>query len=169
MPRFNLDTHTSTICALMALLTLPAAACDGVDEDAPESDLESIVDEDEPELAVRAPGEAGPALDALQDLQTVPDDPTKVVRSMCCELEYPGNFKINVRLRNPGPTFISECSDFFAGQHQIFYKVNHIYGSPEPFVGITAPLPMGTTRAISLSHTDYLNAHSCEAFYFTEL
>lgn len=168
MPRFNLDTQTSTICALMALLTLPAAACDGVDEDVPESDLGSIVDEDGPELAVRADDEADPTLDAaVHGLQAMPGAPTKVVRSMCCELEYPSIFKINVRLRNPGPTGIGECSDFFAGEHPIFYKVNHIYGSPAPFIGITAPLPLGTTRAIELSHTDYLNAYSCEAYYYT--
>lgn len=158
--------HTPTLRTSLRLLTalfaLSAAACDDIDDLTPESeDLappEHVAADDQDDDAAEAPPHAGP-----DDLQA-PIEP-KAAHSMCCELDFASPFTINVRIPNPGPTVLTECSDLLAGSKQINYKVYHYYGSPAPFTGTTSGIPLGTTRVIPLSHSGYLNAMSCEAWY----
>lgn len=158
---------------LLPLLALSAPACDDMDAAPHDAELEEAVAEDELELVAEAEeaedGEAGGASQAPglgpDALQAAPSDPLAAKRSMCCDIEYYGPFEVYARIVNPGPTVLTECSDFFAGSHQIQFKVNHYYGTPAPFFGVTAPIPLGTTRAIPLSHPGALGALSCEAWY----
>lgn len=160
---------------LVPLLALSAAACDEMDDAPRDAELEEAVAEDELELAAEAEaaeeGEDGEASQVPglgpDELQAAPADPLAAKHSMCCEIVYYGPFEVYARIVNPGPTILTECSDLFAGSHSIQYKVNHYYGSPAPFTGVTAPIPLGTTRAIPLSHPGALGALSCEAWFET--
>ncbi|WAS98011.1 hypothetical protein [Nannocystis punicea] len=151
----------------MPALALAAAACDDAEELGQDSEAELAEAADAAdELALPeedADAEQSP-LEGPESLQAAPQDPAALTPSVCCELEFEDPFLISVRLTNPGPVGIGPCSDFFAGQSNLIYKVTHAFGSPAPFFGTTGPLPLGSTRKIPLSHTGYLNAISCEAF-----
>ncbi|WP_434416765.1 hypothetical protein [Nannocystis pusilla] len=160
---------------LVPLLALSAPGCDDMDavphdaeleEAAAEDELELAAEADEAEEAEEAEASQAPAL-GPDELQAAPADPLAAKHSMCCEIVYGDPFEVYARIVNPGPTFLTDCSDIFAGSHTIQYKVNHYYGSPAPFTGSTAPIPLGTTRVIPLSHPGSLGALSCEAWYET--
>lgn len=167
--------------ALASLLALSMAACDDMDEFGPEAeqDLEADIDDDEPELAADGPAadetvlpgdssdDEAPAMDGPDALQAPPDDPSALTSSMCCEVVFGDPFTVYVRIPNPGPTFLTDCSNYFAGQHNITYKVKHYYGSPAPYINTTAPIPLGSTRVIPLSYSGSMNAMSCEAWFTT--
>ncbi|MFY0541468.1 hypothetical protein [Nannocystis pusilla] len=158
---------------LVPLLALSAPACDDMDDVSHDAELEAVADEGALELVAEAE-EAEEAEDAEasqapglgpDELQAAPSDPLAAKHSMCCEIVYGDPFEVYARIVNPGPTFLTDCSDIFAGSHTIQYKVNHYYGSPAPFTGSTAPIPLGTTRVIPLSHPGSLGALSCEAWW----
>lgn len=160
---------------LVPLLALSAPACDDMDDVLHDAELEAAAAEDELELAAAAEeveeaedGEASQAPGLGPDqLQAAPSDPLAAKHSMCCEIVYGDPFQVYARIVNPGPTILTDCSSILAGSHTIQYKVNHYYGSPAPFTGSTAPIPLGTTRVIPLSHPGSLGALSCEAWFET--
>lgn len=163
----SIARSTSVIRVLMPVLALSAAACDDMEELAQDAEAELVEAADEAdELAL--PKDGADAEDSRPDgpdtLQAAPQDPVALTPSVCCELEFDDPFQVSVRLTNPGPTILAPCSDLFAGQSNLIFKVTHTFGSPAPFFGTTGPLPLGQTRVIPLSHSGYMNAFSCEAF-----
>ena len=165
---------------LVPLLALAGAACDDIDELDHEGELalDDSEQRDEPELAAApeagepAPSEGSgeadaPGLDRPDILQAAPTDPLAFKHAMCCELRFAPPFHVYIDLRNPGPTFLDDCSSIAAGDHPLTYKINHYYGNPGTFTGVTAPLPLGSKRSIELTHSGALNALSCEVYFET--
>lgn len=162
---------------LVPLLALSGAACDGVDElDHAEPELDDSELRDElaaaPEAGEPTPSEdsadpGAPGPDGPDILRAAPTDPLAVKHNLCCELRFVPPFQVYLDLRNPGPTFLEDCSSIFAADHSTTYKITHHYGNPGIFTGVTAPLPLGSKRSIELTHSGAMNAVSCEAFFET--